>query len=244
MEYADYNELMQKARDFFVNGKYKLAEPLLKQMLLLNATEPEVYQMLATIFYDQGKFNKAIQTFKRALEIDPSYTDASVGLSIILNDLGRYDEGKQVFVEAEKLLQKRKSTMDPQVEEKIALKHIELGSLYDQFRQYSEAVEQYFKALRLTRRKEDCLLKIMDAFVNQKDAGRAIREAKKFLEDYPQSIGVRLKLGIIYYNANKILDAVEQWENILARNPEHLEAKNFIQLASRAGMTELNDRPL
>lgn len=87
-------DLLEEARRSFIDGNYKVAEPILQQLIFKNTKNPEVYQMLATIFYDQGKFTKAIQTFKRALEIDPTYTDASVGLSIILNDLGKYEEGR------------------------------------------------------------------------------------------------------------------------------------------------------
>ena len=81
------HQLIDEARESFIEGDYKIAEPLLNQPTLLHSKNPEVFQMLATIYYDQGKFNKAIKTFKKALEIDPSYTDAAVGLSIILNDI-------------------------------------------------------------------------------------------------------------------------------------------------------------
>jgi len=116
-------DMLQEARESFIEGNYKVAEPLLNQMLLQSTKNPEVYQMLATIYYDKGQFNKAIKTFKRALEIDPTYTDASVGLSIILNDLGRYDEGKQVFQEAQKLLDRKSGKVDSYIEEKLAAKH-------------------------------------------------------------------------------------------------------------------------
>lgn len=101
------DEMLAEARENFVDGNYKVSEPILNQLILQNTRNPEVYQMLATIYYDKGQFNKAIKTFKRALEIDPAYTDASVGLSIILNDLGKYEEGKQVFQEAQKLLDRK-----------------------------------------------------------------------------------------------------------------------------------------
>src|SRR3954464_4297987 len=94
---VDKEELLSTARELFAENKYRGAEPLLQQLILLNSKVPEVFQMLGTIYYDQGKFNKAIRSFKRALELDPTYTDASVGLSIIYNDLGRYEEGKEVF---------------------------------------------------------------------------------------------------------------------------------------------------
>ncbi|MES3038493.1 MAG: tetratricopeptide repeat protein, partial [Bdellovibrionota bacterium] len=102
-------ELLQEARRNFIDGNYKMAENLLSQLVLGNLKNPEVFQMLGTIYYDQGQFNKAIRTFKRAIEIDPNYTDASVGLSIILNDLGRYEEGRKVFEDAQSLLDKKKN---------------------------------------------------------------------------------------------------------------------------------------
>ncbi len=241
MAYADYKEILASARDSFIKGKYTHAEPLLKQLLLLNNQEPEVYQMLATIFYDQGKFNKAIATFKRALEIDPNYTDASIGLSIILNDLGRYEEGKQIFKEAQDLLQKRKSKMDPQVEAKLASKHFELAALYEQYQRYTEALEQYYKAYALSTAKEDLIIKIADCFVKDAKAEKAVKELQKFLQSYPQSIAARMRLGVIFYNANKIIEAIEQWELILARNPRNEEAKNFIRLAQRAGVTDVSE---
>ncbi|MCB0347682.1 MAG: tetratricopeptide repeat protein [Bdellovibrionales bacterium] len=239
MAYSDYQELIAVARENFIAGKYSTAEPLLTQLLLTNAREPEIYQMLATIFYDQGKFNKAIKTFKRALEIDPNYTDASIGLSIILNDLGRYDEGKTIFVEAQDLLSKKKSKMDPFVQDKIAKKHLELASLYFQYFDYKEAIDQYYKALALSTKKEDIVIKIAESQVKLDHADKAIKELKKYISEYPQAIGARLKLGIIYYNANRIIEATEQWEQILARDPNHKEAKSFITMAEKAGVTEL-----
>jgi tetratricopeptide (TPR) repeat protein len=239
MAYSDFQELLSVARESFIAGKYATAEPILTQLLLTNSKEPEIYQMLATIFYDQGKFNKAIKTFKRALEIDPNYTDASIGLSIILNDLGRYDEGKAVFHEAKDLLDRKKSKLDPFVQDKISKKHIELAGLYFQYMDYKEAIDQYYKALNLTTKKEDIVIKIAESYVKLDEADKAIRELKKYIADYPQAIGARLKLGIIYYNANRIIEASEQWEQILARDPNHKEAKSFITMAEKAGVTEL-----
>src|SRR5690606_6270934 len=129
MEHIDRSEILQIARDAFVAGKYEKAEPLLNQLLLLDNKNPEIFQMLATIYYDRSQFKKAIKTFRRALEIDPSYADASVGLSIILNDLGRYEEGKEVFEAAQRELAIIRNTADPYVNERFAQTHLELGDL-------------------------------------------------------------------------------------------------------------------
>ena len=60
------DDVLDEAKNNFIDGNYKVAEPILSQMVLQGTRNPEIYQMLATIFYDKGQFNKAIKTFKRA----------------------------------------------------------------------------------------------------------------------------------------------------------------------------------
>jgi tetratricopeptide (TPR) repeat protein len=232
--------MISEARGYFINGNYKMAEPILNQMLLQNTRNPEVYQMLATIAYDKGQFSKAIKTFKRALEIDPTYTDASVGLSIILNDLGKYDEGKQVFLDAQAQLDKKSGKQDPFVDEKLASKHEELADLYYQYKRYNEALEQLLKAQKLSSRKAEITLRIAEVNVQLNQSERAIKDLKGLIREYPHLIPARLKLGAIYYNSNNIAEATEQWENILIRDPQHPEALRYLKMAQAAGITSID----
>lgn len=241
MASVDYDDMLVTAKENFIGGNYKLAEPMLKQLLLVKNKDPEVYQMLATIYYDQGKFKRAIKTFKRALEIDPNYTDASIGLSIILNDIGKYDEGQKVFEEARKLLDKRKSRLDSHAEEMIANKHMELGELYANYKMFEEAITQYKSALRFSREKSDIAVRIADCYVASGKPELAVKFLHETLEEKPDANAARVKLGLIYYNGNRILEASEQWEKVLKFDPEHTDAKSYVKLAYNAGVTE---RPL
>lgn len=238
---ADFlaQDMFAEAKEAFIAGNYKVAEPVLQQMILQNTRNPEVFQMLATMAYDKGQFNKAIKTFKRALEIDPGYTDASVGLSIILNDLGRYDEGKKIFEDARNLLDRRSGKMDPYVEEKIASKHEELADLYFQYKKYSESLDQLFKAQKLTTRRAEIVMRISECYVKLGEPERAIRDLRDLLREYPHLTAARLKLGTIYYNMNNIADATEQWENVLVREPGHSEARKYLKMAQAAGISSL-----
>lgn len=232
-------DMLSEAREYFIDGNYKMVEPILQQMLLQNTRNPEVYQMLATIYYDKGQFSKAIKTFKRALEIDPTYTDASVGLSIILNDLGKYDEGKQVFVDAQNMLEKRTGKNDPFVDEKLSSKHEELADLYYQYKRYSEALEQLLKAQKLSTRKAEITMRISEVHVQLGQTDRAVKDLRTLIREYPHFIPARLKLGVIYYNSNNIAEATEQWENILMRDPQHPEALRYLKMAQAAGITSI-----
>lgn len=227
------------ARESFVAGKYDRAEPMLNQLLLLDNKNPEIFQMLATMYYDRGQFKKAIKTFRRALEIDPSYTDASVGLSIILNDLGRYEEGKEVFETAQRELAIVRNTSDPYLNERFAQKHLELGDMYFQYKRYTESTEQYYKALSLSAKQADISLKIAESFLNSGEGKRALKILRDLTAEYPSFLPAQIKLGIVLYHSNRVVEAVEEWERVLARDPNNKEVREYIRVAHEAGQTEL-----
>lgn len=236
-------QLIEEARSAFIEGDYATAEPLLNQPSLISSRNPEVFQMLATIYYDHGKFNKAITTFKRALEIDPAYTDAAVGLSIILNDIGRYDEAKKIFEDAKAQLDKKKqaqsTSSEPNLNEKFALKHAELADMYLQHKRFEESVEQYVKAISLTNKKVDYILRLAECFVQAGQKDKAIKELRSLLQSDPRLAAPRLKLGLILYNSHHIAEAVDQWENILRYDPKNQEALRYLKMAQAAGVTTL-----
>jgi tetratricopeptide (TPR) repeat protein len=236
---TDIKELLETAREHFREGNYKIAESLLQQLMLADGKNPEVFHMLATIYYDQGKFNKAVKTFRRSLEIDPTYTDASVGLSIILNDLGKYEEGKKVFMDAQEALSRKSTESDPYIQEKLSTKHDELGELYFQYKRYDEALEQYLKAISLSTRKAELKMKIIECLIKKEDSPRAIKELKMLVQEFPQFVPARLKLGLMYYNQKKIVEAEQQWETVLLRDPDHPVAIKYLQMAQATGSTLL-----
>jgi tetratricopeptide (TPR) repeat protein len=234
-------QLLDEAREAFIDGKYQQAEPLLMQPTLINSNNPEVYQMLATIYYNRGQFNKAIKTFKKALEIDPTYSDAAVGLSIILNDLGKYDEAKKVFEQAQTIVDKKKSyQQSSNLEEKIASKHIEAADLYLQIRRFDEALEQYMKAYHLSTKKGDIALSISECYVQAGQKEKAIKELKAVIQYDSRLIKPRLKLGLILYNSHMVAEAVEQWENIIRLEPKNTEALRYLKMAQTTGITNLD----
>jgi tetratricopeptide (TPR) repeat protein len=239
MASVDQKELLDQARQRFIDGDYASAEAMLHQLLNINNRIPEIFQILGTIYYDRSQFGKAIKHFQRALEIDPSYTDASVGLSLILNDLGRYDEGKQVFQTAQKALEDaKKKQADPYLEEKLAKQHLQLGDIYFQYQRYGEALEQFHKAFGLLQ-KPEIKLKIIDCHVKKGETDKAVRELKVFVKDHPENMRAQNWLGILLYNSKRVADAVDQWEKVLFREPENEEAKKYIRQAQQVRTTEL-----
>ncbi len=232
--------LIDEARAAFIEGDYDVAEPMLNQPTLLNSRNPEVLQMLATIYYDQGKFNKAINTFKRALEMEPSYTDAAIGLSIILNDIGRYDEARQIFEKAQNQLDAKKPVNTPNLNLIFSDKHAEMADLYLQYHRFEESAEQYMKALSLASEKADLTLRLSECYLQAGLKDKAIRELKALLATEPRLSAPRLKLGLILYNSHHIAEAVDQWENVLRFDAKNQDALRYLKMAQTAGVTTLN----
>jgi tetratricopeptide (TPR) repeat protein len=237
-------QLLDEAREAFIEGKYAEAEALLQQPTLQNSNNPEVFQMQATIFYNRGQFNKAIKTFKKALTIDPTYTDAAVGLSIILNDLGKYEEAKKVFEDAQTLIDRKKSSQVSQsnsnVDEKFAAKHLELANMYMQYKRFDGALEQFKLAYTMSQKKLEISLQMADCYVEAGQSNQAIQMLRASLQANNKLIAPRLKLGLILYNSHMIAEAVDQWENILRLDPRNEEATRYLKMAQATGITTLS----
>lgn len=229
MTNSDHMELLKTAEEHFNQGRYPAAESILNQLILNSCREPLLFHMLGTIYYDQGKFNKAIRAFKRALEIDPAFTDASVGLSIILNDLGKYEDGKKVFEDAKAILARNSKDSDPYINEKLSIKHDELGELYFQYKRFNEALEQFFKALKLSGQKRETVMKIVECYIKLEATPKAIKELKELIQSCPDFYPARMKLGKVFYDDGKIQLARKEWQDLLTLNPEHSEARKLIK---------------
>lgn len=234
MSRTDPEELFQAAKEYFNEGHYKVVEPMVQQLLILDDRNPEVHYMAGTLYFEKGQLKRALASFRRSLEIDPSFTDASIGLSIILNDLGRYSEGQQVFEEAYALMkQKDSSGHDPYVNEKLALKHEELADLYFLYKRYEEALEHFNKAADFTKNRLQMKLKAIDCLIHMKLMSRAIKEAQALERSHPQKADVLLKLAQIQYQMGQTREAEDCWERVLAIDPQNQEAKSHLRHAQR-----------
>jgi tetratricopeptide (TPR) repeat protein len=212
MARQDPEELFQAAKEYFNEGHYKIVEPMIEQLLIIDDRNPEVHYMAGTLSFEKGQLKKALASFRRSLEIDPNFTDSSIGLSIILNDLGKYSEGKRVFEEAYALMkQKDSSGTGPYVNEKLANKHEELADLYFLYKRYEEALENYNKAADFSKKPVTYKLKAVDSLVQMKLLSRALREAETLEEKAPRHLDLLLKLAQIHYQLDNLRKAEAYW---------------------------------
>ncbi|MCB9073679.1 MAG: tetratricopeptide repeat protein [Bdellovibrionaceae bacterium] len=227
MSIDELQSLLQTAKEHFTKGHYKLAEPLLLQLESEDMASPDLYYMLATIFFDRGQLKKAIALFRKSLEVDPSFTDSSVGLSIILNDLGRYDEAKKIFESAYAIMKSKQSTgTDTNLNEKLAAKHSDLGALYALHEMYNEAAEEYAKAARLVPSHTDYKIKLGECHLKLKKAPMAIDEFSEALKD-SYAVDTHLKLVEAYNETGQKEKALFELDKLQVKNGSSPEVETW-----------------
>ena len=234
MARQDPDELFQAAKEYFNEGHYKIVEPMVQQLLIIDDKNPEVHYMAGTLYFEKGQLKKALASFRKSLDIDPHFTDSSIGLSIILNDLGRYGDGKKVFEEAYALMkQKDASGSEPYINEKLASKHEELADLYFLYKRYVEALENYNRAADFSKNRINYKIKAVDSLISMKLLSRALKEAEALEVKNPYNVELLLKMAQIHYQMDDMRKAEEYWEKVLSQDPGNEEAKSHLKHSQR-----------
>lgn len=234
-------QLLAKAKELFSKNSFKNATIILEEVLELYPNSTESYFYLGNIFHIKGQLGKAIKAFNKVLELDPSHTDASISLSVILNDIGKYEEAKNIFDKAnQKVKKESKGIDDPHLNKKFSQKHFELAEMYYTYNRYDEAIFEYNKAISLDPENLQIRIKLAKVFSKKGFVSKSIEELKKLKSEYPGYVPARTALGILYYGNGNIIEAQNEWQNALMKEPNNQELQMYLNLSAGATETSLN----
>lgn len=226
-------ELHQEGTKLFEEGKYREAEPLLRQVVMQNPNYADVLNKLGVIHHLRGELKQAKEYFRKAITLNPKYTEASLNLAVTYNDLGEFDKAQEVFSLAAQIASPTPSSIDPFAAGKLANEHYKIGNIYFDLGLYGEAVEEYRKALKLYPKLPDVHTKLGIALRNMGNIEEAIvhfNTAKQINPDYGSAW---VQLGLTYYMAGLAGLALEEWENALAHNPDLKQAETYMKLLKK-----------
>lgn len=215
------------------------AENILRRRLIEDPKSADCYYLLGVSAYFQGKVPPTIQNLKLALELDPKHTDAAICLSVLLNDLGKYDEAKRVFDQANHGVVHRTEGTISGVDQKFAVKHLEMGDLYFRYRRYEEAIDEYTKSILLNPLHLDARIRRSKAYARKGFVSRALQDLQTLKHERPEYIPGRVQLGLLYYSQGNLIDAELEWETALEIQPTNREARSYLEMARQ---TRLNER--
>jgi tetratricopeptide (TPR) repeat protein len=229
----DLKSLYVRGQELFERGLYGEAELFLKKVIEENPNYADVHNKLGVICELKGRKEKAREHFERALELNPNYTEAALNLAITLSDMGDADGAQEILIKIRETNKDVSGDLDPFVAGKLANEHFRLGNIYYDFSLLDEAIEQYKKAVKLRPGLTDVQTKMGIALREQGRIDEAIEHFIVAKEKNPKYCPAIVQIGLSYYMKGQKDKAINEWESVLAIDPDHKEAKTFLGLAKK-----------
>jgi len=214
----------------FDEKKYDTAQQYLEKVAVERAGYADVHNMLGLIYYEQSRFDDALKSFHKALDINPSYTEAALNLSVIYNELGRFDKSVEAYGLAKQGRTGAHSYLDPYVKGKLANMHADLGTIYKDLGFYTEAVEEYKKALRLRPEFVDLKTSLGVVYRDLRDFNSAVRVLQEAVGQNPGYPSSRIQLGLTFYVMGQHEKAKTEWLKVLREHPRDRMAQMYMNL--------------
>lgn len=228
------NSADRRIQDHLNRKEFQRAESLIREKIQKDPQGADGYYLMGVSSYFQGNVGPTITSLRKALELDPRHTDAAICLSVLLNDLGKYDEAKKVFEQANYSVVHRREGVISSVDQKFAVKHLELGDLYFRYRRYDEAIEEYSKAALLNPLHFETRIRRAKANARKGFVSRALQDLQALKHEHPEFLSARIHLGLLHYSQGNLIDAEHEWEETTRRQPNHPEAVAYLSMIRRA----------
>lgn len=147
---------------FYLQGSYDEAVKALMKATDLDPSDPNTYYFLSKA-YDQSpsQADEVIQRFRRFAELRPKDSQAVLDYAVSLWKGKRSDTNAAYLDQIESLL-KRSIALDPSSSDA----HLQLGNLYSQRKEYSQAVPEYQEALKLSPDLPEAHFRLGQAYVH------------------------------------------------------------------------------
>jgi tetratricopeptide (TPR) repeat protein len=105
---------------------------------------------------------------------------------------------------------------------------IQLGNLYFDANEFSQAIEIYSRVLEIDPRNADVRTDMGIMYRKKRDYDRAVAEFKKAAEVDPRHVNSRYNLGIVLlHDKQDIKGAIKAWEDYLRVEPTGPRAENI-----------------
>jgi tetratricopeptide (TPR) repeat protein len=184
------------------------AELQFRRVVQMGPQSYDANHNLGEFYIETGRIGSAIPFLKHAQEINPSAYNNGYDLALALEQTDRFDDARQ---QLQKLISLRDS----------AELHSILGEVEEKSRNYVASAAQYEQAARMEPSEQNILNWGAELLLHQTFTP-AIEVFKAGTQRFPQSAQLRNGLGIAFYGAGQIDDAVRaffQASDLAPSNP-------------------------
>jgi len=225
-------QLLVLGREHYERREYDRAERLLRQVLEVTDRYADVFNMLAVICHDRADFAAAEGYFERAVELNPNYTEALLNLAVTYNDLGKYEAARQVYARVRGAGKGQEGGPDPFVRGKLANMHADLAQAYSDAGIRGEAIEQLRKAVDLCPTFADLQTKLGTLYRDDGNLPQARRCYEAARAENARFVPARVLLGVTLLTLGAIDEAIAEWREALAIEPDNRSARMYLRMAT------------
>jgi tetratricopeptide (TPR) repeat protein len=222
-------QLLVLGREHFDRREYDRAEHVLRQVIERTDRFADVYNMLAVILHERGDFVGAERHFERAVEINPNYTEALLNLAVTYNDLGKYEAARKVYAKIRRE-DGQTGVLDPFIRGKIANMHADLSQAYADAGCKPEAIEQLKRAIELCPAYADLQTRLGSLYRDTDNFALAREHYEAARASNPKYAPARILLGVTLLSLGEIDEAIAEWTEVLALDPENRSAKMYLRM--------------
>jgi tetratricopeptide (TPR) repeat protein len=226
-------ETQKNAQLYLRLGRFDAAEKLLKATLSELGSVSNVHNLLGLTYYKQSKFAEAIVEFNRALSANPEFVEAGLNLAATLCDVSRYEDAAAIFAQLQARITHRKK-LPPLILGRIANLHVESGRAYEDCSMYSDAVQEYRRALSLFDRMSDVRLRLSRLYVKLGQMDKAHRELEQLIKLDPENSEAHTLLGLIYFKLQKLDFAKVHWREAQKIDPFDSASRGLLALVGES----------
>ncbi len=229
-------QLLVLGREHYERREYELAEHALRQILEKTDRFADVYNMLGFILHERGDFVGAELHFERAVQLNEHYTEALLNLAVTYNDLGKYEAARQVYSRIRRG-EGEGGVLDPFARGKIANMHADLAQAYADAGCAQEAIAELKRAVELCPTFADLQVRLGTMY---RDAGNLALAREHYTaarDANPKYAPARVLLGLALLSLGSPDQAVAEWREALAIDPDNKTAKMYLRMveAQRSG---------
>jgi tetratricopeptide (TPR) repeat protein len=222
-------QLLVLGREHYERREYEHAEHALRQILEKTDRFADVYNMLGVILHERGDFVAAEQHFERAVELNANYTEALLNLAVTYNDLGKYEAARLVYSRIRRT-DGKDGIRDPFVRGKIANMHADLAQAYADAGCKPEAIAELKRAVELCPTFADLQLRLGTLYRDSGNLALAREHYAAARDANPKYAPARVLLGLALLALGLPDQAVGEWREALASDPENKTAKMYLRM--------------
>lgn len=216
---------------------------LLEKAVRLNPSLAQ-YQAILARAYMQEALDKMAEPQADSTEIQllvsTAINQARIATDLAPNQVGMWETLGLIYREIRNVAAGATEWGVKSFENAIALEpnnpviYTELGKLYLTTNEFIQAQEQFSKALELKPDYLDALIQEAIILEQQGDVNGATSKLENLLASYPYSTELSFQLGRIYFNNNRLEEAVTQFNRVIILAPNHSNAHYSLGVAYAA----------